>query len=104
MPAESKFQHSITKQFDEWIKQGRKLYYFVKTAGSVRGIPDLIICANGAFVAWEVKPTEEEAAKESGRIALQKYTLTRIERANGKGAVVHPGNIKAALRALESVI
>lgn len=101
---ESKFQHSITKIFDKWIKEGKPLYYFVKEAKAIRGIPDLIICANGRFVAWEVKPSEEEAKKETGRIALQKYNITRIEHANGSGLVVHPGNIVSALHVLESML
>lgn len=101
---ESKFQHSITNILDRWIKQGKPLYYFVKQAGSIRGIPDLIICANGRFIAWEVKPTAEEAAKTGGRIALQKYNISRIVNAGGEADVIHPGNIVEALHELEGLL
>ena len=101
---ESKFQHQITRILDGWIKQGKPIYYFVKQAGSIRGIPDLIICANGRFVAWEVKPTEEEAKKTNGRIALQKYNISRIVAARGEAEVIHPGNIVSALHVLESLL
>ena len=101
---EGTFAKKVKDRLDLLIRQGYPLYYFVKEAGSIRGIPDIIICANGNFVVWELKPTEEEAAKTSGRIVLQKYTIERIQRANGAGTIVHPGNIKLAFQVLESLI
>ncbi len=101
---ESKFQHKVTARLDKLIKLGYPLYYFVKEAGSIRGIPDLVICANGSFVAWEIKPSEAEANKTTGRIVLQRYTIDRIQRANGGATLVYPENVDLAFRVVESLL
>lgn len=98
---ESKFQHKITERFDKLIRHGKPLYYFVKEAGSIRGIPDLVLCANGQFMAWEVKTSQEEARRSSGRIVLQKYTVDRIQRAHGSAMIVYPENLEEAFELLE---
>jgi hypothetical protein len=91
----------VIPRLDKMVKRGLPVYWFIKEAKSVRGIPDLIICANGHFVAWELKPTKDEAEKTTGRIALQKYTLTRIQRAHGTAEIVHPENLEEHLSRLE---
>jgi hypothetical protein len=101
---ESRFAKKVKDRLDSLIKRGFPLYYFVKEAGSIRGIPDIILCANGNFIVWELKPTEEEANKTSGRIVLQKYTIERIQRANGAGTIVHPGNMELAFTILEGFL
>jgi hypothetical protein len=93
-------QNKIKKTFDKLIKEGLPLYYFIKEAGSIRGIPDIVGCCNGHFFAWEAKPSAGEAAKTSGRIVLQKYTLTRIHQAEGIGMIVHPENFEESLNYL----
>ena len=100
---ESAFQRKVTKKLDELIKKGHAIYYFVKEAGSIRGIPDLVGCANGQFFAWELKRDRSEAEKTSGRIVLQRYTLSRIEQARGIGRIVHPENLEECLQELEAI-
>lgn len=84
----------VIPRFNALVKQGYPLYWFIKEAGSLRGIPDVVICANGLFFVWELKRDRSEAEKTSGRIVLQKYTLQRIERARGHGRIVHPDNLE----------
>ena len=52
-----------------------------KTHGSmygVAGLPDIILCLNGRFVAFEVKTASGKLTK------LQEITIQRINDANGK--------------------
>lgn len=101
---ESQFSHKITKRLDALVKEGYPLYFFVKEAGSIRGIPDLVICANGFFLVWELKRSSAEAAKTSGRIVLQRYTLSRVHRAQGRGRIVHPDNLEEAFHELMTLL
>ena len=84
----------IVPWLNSLAKAGLPIYWFIKEAGAVRGIPDLVICVNGFFVVWELKRSRAEAEKQTGRIVLQRYTLTRVERANGRGRIVHPENLE----------
>ena len=47
-------------------------------AYGVAGLPDIILCLNGRFVAFEVKTPSGKLTK------LQEITLQRINAANGK--------------------
>jgi len=60
--------------------------------GAVRGLPDRIGCINGIMVALEFKKTEADAAKNTGRIVLQRHILNEIEGAGGYAAIVYPEN------------
>lgn len=95
---ESQFSKKVRAKLDALIKQGLPIYYFVKEAGSIRGIPDVIISCNGVFCAWELKCSSSEAGKTSGRIALQRYTLQRIRISQGHGWIVHPDNVEEVLQ------
>lgn len=69
----------------EALLRERKIW-FVKVHGEAmqkRGIPDLICCYEGRFVALEVK--------DKGNFAtpLQRYELARIAKAGGEQAVVY---------------
>lgn len=67
-----------------WLRQ--RGYWVVKTHGEAmqqRGIPDLIACVRGRFVAFEVK--DPESGEPS---PLQTYELAAIIRAGGVAWVV----------------
>ena len=59
---------------------------------AILGIPDFIGCLNGRFVAIELKRSQAEAEKNTGRIKLQKHVLSKIQRAGGVVFIAHPGN------------
>lgn len=62
--------------------------WFLKTQEvSVRGIPDILACVAGVFVAIELKKSARDTPDE-----LQKYNLKRIKKAWGKAFTAHPGN------------
>jgi hypothetical protein len=94
----------VIPRLEKLFKAGYPLYWFIKEAGSIRGIPDLVICANGSFLVWELKRSASEAGKTSGRIALQLYTLSRVHRSNGRGRIVHPDNLEEAMAELMTLL
>lgn len=65
----------------------------------IKGSPDLLICANGWFVACEIK---SHARIEP--TPLQKHKLARIEKANGLSFVVHPGNIEEVYEIIKALL
>lgn len=80
---EKNFQASVQKRLktlpDTW---------FYKASDRVRsGIPDIILCVGGIFVAMELKRTEHDKATP-----LQKHTLELIDKSGGYAWVVNPSN------------
>ena len=73
------------------------LYCFSKEAAAIRGISDIIGCYKGKFFAWELKRSEKEAQKTTGRIALQKYHISLVKKAGGIGEIIYPENFEEKL-------
>ena len=86
---EKDFQQRVLKR----LRSHDDMYVFVKEAKSLRGIPDLIGCYKGQFFGWELKRSEAEARKNTGRIVLQKHILKLIQSAGGIGEIVYPENL-----------
>ena len=59
---------------------------------SILGIPDLIGCVNGKFVALELKISKEAAERKSGKTVLQARILLLIRNAGGYAEFVYPEN------------
>jgi len=79
------------------LRKQENLFVFTKEAKSIRGLPDVIGCYNGLFFGWELKRSESEARKRTGRIALQRHILKLIRNAGGVGEIVHPKNLDEKL-------
>lgn len=74
--------------------------WFIKTQEvSRRGTPDFLICANGKFIAWEIKKDAKSRLD-----ALQYFNLLAIDKANGWGRVVCPENYDVHLNELKGVL
>lgn len=62
--------------------------WFIKYWGGSQftkaGIPDLLCCVNGYFVAIELKAKNGKASE------LQKYQISKIRDANGIGVILYP--------------
>jgi penicillin-binding protein-related factor A (putative recombinase) len=82
------------------LKDIDNLYYFVKEAAAIRGIPDLIICYKGRFIAWELKRSEKVALTWRDGHELQKYNIKKICDSGGIARVVYPENFKDSLEEL----
>lgn len=100
---ESDFKRVVKARLDK-IKG---LYYFVKEAAAIRGIPDIIICYKGKYVAWELKKSKweifyktKEGMNLHGRAALQWYTIQKIRKAGGVADFVYPENLEEKITQL----
>lgn len=93
---ESHFQSYVKSRLD----QVEGLFYFVKEAKSLRGLPDIVGCYKGHFFAWELKRSKSESNKTTGRIVLQRHKLSQIQKADGIGEIVHPENLEQKLAEL----
>ena len=61
--------------------------WFVKIQQeSIRGIPDILACIDGNFVALELKKEKKKADP------LQQYNIRRIIESSGFAAVAYPNN------------
>ena len=94
--SEKAFQTKIIKALKE-----RGAFVFKHEGHFVGGIPDLIGCYNGWFVAMEVKKSESEARKNTGPIARQKHTLRQINGCHGLGYIVYPENFDEVMNDLD---
>lgn len=92
----------LEKNFQRKVQKDLKLMpdcWFYKAADRSRsGIPDIIACINGTFVALELKRSEKEKATP-----LQLYTLDEINNAGGYQAVACPENWAEILEALRQL-
>jgi len=93
---EKNFKQKVRKR----LNSVPDLYYFVKEAVAIRGIPDIIGCYKGTFFAWELKRSEKEANKKTGRIVLQRHNLSKIKSSGGIGEIVYPENFECAFSSL----
>ena len=86
---ETRFKERVQKRLREIPNS-----WFIKMeAGAVRGIPDIMGCVNGFFVAIELKRSSRAKVD-----ALQTYNLDVIRKV-GKGYsyLMYPGNMEVTL-------
>lgn len=93
-------EKNFKKKVISVLKDIDNLYYFVKEAAAIRGIPDLIICYKGRFIAWELKRSEKVASTWRDGHELQKYNIKKICDSGGIARVVYPENFKDSLEEL----
>ena len=99
---ESTFKRRVIRE----LKSIPNLYYFVKEARSLVGIPDIIICYNSRFIAWELKRSESEILDkngkmhEKGRHRRQFLEIVKILKAQGSARFVYPENFDEAIEDL----
>jgi penicillin-binding protein-related factor A (putative recombinase) len=93
---EKDFQQQVLKR----LRSHEGLHVFVKEAKSLRGIPDLIGCYKGLYFCWELKKSEAEARKNTGRIVLQRHHLKQVQNAGGIAEIVYPENLNEKMSEL----
>ena len=72
--------------------------WFLKTQEVARsGVPDILMCLAGRFVAIELKTEDGVISK------LQEYNLKRIEETGGVSIVLTPSNLDASIQFLENI-
>lgn len=77
--------------------------WFVKEAKSIRGLPDIIGCINGYFVALEVKISPKELGHKSGRHILQRHVLQSFNKVGGFCSFIYPDNEDEILEHLRDI-
>ena len=94
MAEEKRLENKIKKFLED---EGAWFVKYFGCAFTKSGVPDLLCCVKGKFVAIEVKA-------ENGRLSeLQKYNLEEIRKAGGIALAVKPSdfeNLKQAIREL----
>lgn len=82
MTPEGRVKHDIKS----WLKKQKDVWFFmpVQNGMGVMGIPDIIICWNGEFVAVECKAP----GKQNTVTPLQKRNIEAIQQAGGQAIVV----------------
>lgn len=72
-------EKAITNQILKYLKSLPECFVFKEHGGlyGTSGIPDIIVCYKGKFVAFEVKTEKGKFSK------LQEITIAKIRKANG---------------------
>lgn len=92
------------KQFENQIKHfldtQPKTWHFKHWAGaySKAGIPDIIACVNGYFVAIEVKAENGKASE------IQKRTISKIKGAFGHAYILYPKDFEEFKKDIRKLI
>ncbi|MBP3200170.1 MAG: VRR-NUC domain-containing protein [Lachnospiraceae bacterium] len=89
-------EKTIENKIKTYLKTIDGLYFFKEHGGlyGTAGVPDIICCYKGLFIAFEVKA-------ESGKAtALQDATIKRIRKAGGIAEVVR--SVEEVKRIIES--
>lgn len=95
MAQEKNFENKIKKFLES------KGCYFVKQFGCAftkAGIPDLLCCVNGKFVAIEVK------AENGTTSYLQDHNIAKIKEAGGIAVVVKPSDFNNLKKLIEELM
>jgi Holliday junction resolvase len=91
---EKKVKDAVTK-----ILKAHGAYYFYPVMGGYgrSGIPDIIVCHKGKFIAIECK------AKNNTATALQEAELKKIEDAGGIAVVVNEDNLDTVTHLIDAI-
>lgn len=88
---ETKFKEKVLAKLMVLKLQTKgKIWYLKTQEKATRGIPDILICAGGIFLAWELKVGKNKAS------GLQDFILQKINEAGGIAKVVTPENLDEA--------
>ncbi len=78
---ETRWRNSVVVPF---LKTLKHTWFTSIQQVSIKGTPDILLCANGRFVGLELKTNEGKLSK------LQEYNLECIEKAGGMAIVANP--------------
>jgi len=92
-------EHKVKKKVTELLKQYEIYYFFPATHGYGRsGVPDIICCIRGYFLAIECK------AGTNKPTALQLREIEQIQKAKGVAFVVNENNIDELHTTLKEIL
>lgn len=86
MAQEKNFENRVKKFLEE---QGCWYVKYFANAYTKSGIPDLLVCCNGYFVAVELKAPNGKPS------ALQQWNIQKIKESGGIGIILYPKDFEA---------
>jgi hypothetical protein len=89
---ETKFKEKVMED----LKTLPKIWFTKIQQVSIRGIPDILLCRRGKFVALELKVDSDESE-------LQSYNLAKIKQAGGKSFTATPKNWEEIFQELKEL-
>lgn len=95
MPSEKSFENKVK----DYLKS-KNIWYvkFFANGFTKKGIPDLLCCVNGKFLAIEIKA-------EKGVVSpLQKFQLKKIADSGGYAIVLYPHSFDGFKKFIESLL
>lgn len=95
MAEEKNFENRIKAYLDS--KSCWYVKYFAN-GFTKKGIPDLLACVNGRFVAIEVKASKGKASE------LQKHEISKIHDAGGIAMILYPSEFDAFKLIVEELL
>lgn len=95
MKAKTKLEKTFQMRVNRDLKKLKNTWFYKASDRVKNGIPDIIACVSGHFVALELKRGEGFKATP-----LQEYTLEQIRKADGKACVCYPENWDAIFEVL----
>lgn len=88
----------VKKKVVEILRSYNIYYFFPATGGYGKsGVPDIVCCANGKFVAIECK------AGDNKTTALQNIQIQKIREAKGVAIVINEDNLAELHKVLVSI-
>lgn len=96
MTPEKKVKQKVTKLLDSF---GVYWFYPVATGYGSSGIPDIIACVRGRFVAIECKATPKNQPT-----ALQLHNLASIKNQGGIAVVIHAENLEELNHVINTIV
>ena len=93
--AETLFQEKVEKYLS--LKGAFWIKYWGGGIYSRAGMPDLMCCVKGHFLALELKTPEGKASE------LQKYNIDKIRKAGGIGLFLRPEDFEEFKRKIENL-
>lgn len=87
--SEKQFQVKVLK----FLKKLPYTWYFKADERARRGVPDVIACCGGTFVAMELKASKKKVLSKANKSTwLQMFNLEEINTAEGVAFIVYPEN------------
>lgn len=94
LPREATFKKRVVSR----LRKFKNITVFTIQQVAIRGVPDLLACINGKFVALELKRSKTSKVSE-----LQVYNIEKIKESGGYAKIVYPENFEETIKELEQL-
>ena len=95
MKPETRFQNRVLRE----LKQLPRTWILKTQEKTRKGVPDILLCSSGHFIALELKASEKAIVAP-----IQRFELGCIQAALGSSFIAYPENWDSVLKAIKSII